>query len=99
VDRPTSQWQTKAFVGSWVILSQTMRGEESFKVYSSDSINKSFIILPREADEANLAAAPDVLQVEEHGDMCCVHNHIGANAPHLPVQGGPKTVVNFRSPR
>jgi len=47
VDRPTNSKQTQAFIGTWVTLS-THLGEESFKVYTQEWLDKNFILIPRE---------------------------------------------------
>jgi len=101
VDRPTSQKQTQAFVGTWVILAFNQRGEESFKVYPQEWLNKNFIVLPREIEEDELMARVAIPDIDN--DVCC-HNRLGTNVRSLPVQGGHNhktntTAVDFHSPR
>lgn len=96
VNRPTNQNQTKAYVGTWVIMS-LQRGENSFKVYTTDWLSKHFMEVPPEIEED----APEVVEMASpvvETDVCCHHNQIGANVRSLPVQkSGPTAPVKFRS--
>jgi hypothetical protein len=100
VNRPTNQRQTQAFVGSWVLLS-TLRGEPSFKVYSVESLEKSFIPLAEVVNLPEMDEPIDIPEVEEvepgKTDSVVAHDRVGSNVRALPVQGGTKAPVQFRS--
>lgn len=100
VNRPTNQKQTQAFVGTWVLLSST-GGADSFKVYTTEWLGKSFIKIPREIDDLppvdDPSPAPKVDDIPVTEDINSAHNHVGCTVRTLPVQGGAKAPVQFRS--
>lgn len=93
VDRPTNRKQTEAYLGTWVLLFN-QRGENSFKVYTPEWLEKNFFQLPPEIEDKE----ENEPTVEVTADICCVHDRIGSNVRALPVQsGGNKILPNFRA--
>lgn len=61
VSRYTNIKQTEAYIGLSVILS-IQRGEESFKVYSDEWLEKNFIPIPREIEDETGEQTIDLAQ-------------------------------------
>lgn len=51
VNRPLTEKQTRAYVGTFVTVSK-QRGEKSFKVYQRESLDRDFFELPDDEIEA-----------------------------------------------
>jgi hypothetical protein len=51
VIRPSNPRQTEAYVGTSVLLSNTPRGDKSFKVYTQEWLDKNFFVIPDEIED------------------------------------------------
>jgi hypothetical protein len=104
VDRPSSVRQTKAYVDSWVLLSLNDRGERTFKVYSTEWLEKQFVKVTDGAmnEVARGILGDDEIQEENEEDEAeseaVEENRIAANLRLLPTQNDPRT-MNFRPAR
>lgn len=103
VNRPASVKQTEGHVGTWVLLSFTDKGDKSFKVYTADRLEQTFIATSAgEMYEAagRLFAGNEIEDDDDSEDdtKLTSTDRIGNNIRALPKQTDPR-VMNFKPAR
>lgn len=97
VSRATHERQTKAYPGTWVIVS-LQRGQRSFKVYTQEWLDKQFIELPDEPIDEGI---PELDRPEDFETRTGTTREIDAaryrTPSAIPVQFRPATEQPYRS--
>lgn len=97
VNRPTNQNQTKAYVGTYVLVTEH-RGENNFKVYTKAMLERHFMIVPPGIEDEVPQVDDMVSPVIDVVTPCCHHNGVGANVRALPTQqNGHRNPQQFRT--
>lgn len=98
VNRTTNKRQTEAYEGCWVLLSK-QRGENSFKVYTQEWLDKNFVEVPHaefdENDTQEIPPLPEPAPQKARPSCNCGEDHEPIPAP----RPSPGNVVGLGVPR